>query len=210
MYAMAFLPIGISMILSAIGGSTIILFPLTVIWAFMYPYYVFNAYLRVSRGEKPTVKAFIETDLKENGVRFGLGSFLTQFFIFAWSMLFIIPGIMKQLSYAMTPYVLQDNPDMSALDAITESRKLMKGQKGRLIKLYCSYYIGPIVLSAVGVVARSFVLIYGLFSADVRTFAVMSLIAVIATFGFAIWSVIVLPRWYTAQALFYEDLIANS
>lgn len=156
------------------------------------------------------MKALVEDELKKNGLRFGLGSLLTQIFTFAWTLLLIIPGIIKQLSYAMTPYVLQDNPDMSALDAITESRKLMKGHKGNLVKLYCSYYIGPLILSAIGAVTRSLALIYGLFSANAGIFPALIVIAIFSTLGFVIWSVLVLPRWYTAQALFYEDLIANT
>lgn len=67
----------------------------------------------------------------------GCGNFVTNFvayllmqiFIALWSFLFIIPGIVKSCSYAMTCYILNDHPEMSATEAITESRKMMNGYK---------------------------------------------------------------------------------
>ncbi len=66
-------------------------------------------------------------------------------FIFLWSLLFIIPGIVKSYSYAMAYYIKIDNPDISANDAITESRKMMDGQKMRLFLLDLSF-IGWMIL----------------------------------------------------------------
>ena len=57
------------------------------------------------------------------------GMFLMQVFIFLWSLLFVIPGIIKSLSYAMTPYILEENPELSANEAIDRSRAMMKGHK---------------------------------------------------------------------------------
>ena len=58
--------------------------------------------------------------------------FVTSLFTFLWSLLLIIPGIVKAYAYAMAPYILLDNPDMGVLEAITESRKMMKGYKWKL------------------------------------------------------------------------------
>ena len=60
-------------------------------------------------------------------------------FIGLWSLLFVIPGIVKSYSYAMTFYVLRDNPGMTATEAITESRRLMNGNKWRLFCLDLSF-----------------------------------------------------------------------
>ena len=49
--------------------------------------------------------------------------------IFAWSLLFCIPGIIKAYAYAMTTYILADCPEVGAIDAITISRRMMKGHK---------------------------------------------------------------------------------
>ena len=57
------------------------------------------------------------------------GMFLMDLFIFLWSLLFIIPGIIKSFSYAMTPFILEENPELSANEAIDRSRAMMKGHK---------------------------------------------------------------------------------
>ena len=64
---------------------------------------------------------------------------LMDIFTFLWALLFIIPGIIKSYAYSMTPYILNDHPEMSALDAITASRRLMKGNKWRLFCLQLSF-----------------------------------------------------------------------
>jgi Predicted integral membrane protein len=50
-------------------------------------------------------------------------------FIFLWLLLFIIPGVVKILAYSQTYYILKDHPDYSATEAISASRRLMKGHK---------------------------------------------------------------------------------
>jgi len=78
-----------------------------------------------------------------NTLVFGL---LYQIFTTLWMMLFVIPGFIKIYSYAMAPYILADNPELSGNDAITASRKLMDGKKARLFCLDFSF-IGWIILS---------------------------------------------------------------
>ena len=68
-----------------------------------------------------------------------LWSFLVGLFIFLWSLLFLIPGIVKTFSYAMTPFILLDHPEMGVLDAITESRRIMNGHKWELFCLNFSF-----------------------------------------------------------------------
>lgn len=72
---------------------------------------------------------------------------LQTIFLTLWSLLFIIPGIVKTYSYSMTYYVLHDNPNLSASEAITESRRMMNGYKGKLFCLDLSF-IGWFLLSA--------------------------------------------------------------
>lgn len=64
---------------------------------------------------------------------------LTGLYTALWTMLFIIPGIIKSYSYAMTPYILCEHPEWSANDAITESRRIMDGNKFRLFCLELSF-----------------------------------------------------------------------
>ena len=75
-----------------------------------------------------------------------LGMLLTSVFIVLWSLLFLIPGIIKCFSYAMTPYILIEHPEMSVNKAIDESIYLMDGHKFDYFYLGLSF-IGWIILS---------------------------------------------------------------
>ena len=81
--------------------------------------------------------------------------FLKSLFTFLWGLLFIIPGIIKSYSYKMVPYILADNPGISATEAITRSREMMNGNKGKAFLLDLSFFwwilLGIITCGLVGV-----------------------------------------------------------
>jgi len=64
-----------------------------------------------------------------------LQSFLRGLYVALWSLLLIVPGIVKSYAYAMTPFLLVDNPNMTAKEAIAASIELMDGHKGELFIL---------------------------------------------------------------------------
>lgn len=64
---------------------------------------------------------------------------LTAIYTLLWALLLIVPGIIKSYSYAMAPYILKDNPEMGAEEAIVESMKMMKGYKMKLFLLDLSF-----------------------------------------------------------------------
>lgn len=66
-------------------------------------------------------------------------------FIFLWTLLLIIPGIIKALAYSMTPFILKDFPELSVNQAINLSQKMMKGHKFDYFWLGLSF-IGWILL----------------------------------------------------------------
>lgn len=70
------------------------------------------------------------------------------FFILLWTLLLIVPGIIKSISYSQTLYVLRDHPEYSATQAITESRRLMDGYKWKYV-LFLLSFIGWFLLTAV-------------------------------------------------------------
>ena len=77
-----------------------------------------------------------------------LGGYLWMLlFVWLWSLLFIIPGIVKSYAYAMTPYILGDCPNVRAQDALTLSQRMMKGHKGDLFLFELSF-IGWQLLSS--------------------------------------------------------------
>ena len=71
--------------------------------------------------------------------------FFMNLFILLWSLLLIIPGIIKAYSYSMTFYILAENKGMPVLEAITLSRKMMDGHKMDLFLLFLSF-IGWFIL----------------------------------------------------------------
>ena len=64
---------------------------------------------------------------------------LTALYTFLWALLLIIPGIIASFSYALTPYLMAEYPDMGADDAITLSKKIMHGNKENLFYLYLTF-----------------------------------------------------------------------
>ena len=73
-------------------------------------------------------------------------SLLMGIYIFLWALLLIIPGIVKALSYSMAPYIIAENPEMRAEEAIQRSMKMMDGHKMELFILYLIGF-GLVILS---------------------------------------------------------------
>lgn len=64
---------------------------------------------------------------------------ITNFFVFLWSLLLIIPGIIKTFSYSMASFILADNPELTAREALEESKRIMEGHKFDLFVLQLSF-----------------------------------------------------------------------
>ncbi|HDR7654931.1 MULTISPECIES: DUF975 family protein [Bacillus] len=77
-------------------------------------------------------------------------SFLTYLlmnvYLILWTLLLIIPGIIKSFSYSMTYFILNDHPEYTANQAITESRRMMNGHKMDYF-LLCLSFLGWFILS---------------------------------------------------------------
>ena len=100
------------------------------------------------------------SDLFSQFGRLGAGfcmDFLMNLFVFLWGLLFIIPGIVKGYSYAMAPYILAETPDMTARDAITESRRIMDGNKFSLFCLQLSFIGWALLCTLPVVIALSYI-----------------------------------------------------
>ncbi|MCZ0754191.1 DUF975 family protein [Anoxybacillus sp. J5B_2022] len=113
LYSFALIPLGIAMY-----------------WAFLDVYR--GQSLHVSRVFSAYTPAKLPLKLIGTSILFGI-------FVFLWSLLLIIPGIIKSLAYSQTFFLLKDHPEYSALQAITESKKRMKGYKWKLFLLYLSF-----------------------------------------------------------------------
>ena len=100
-------------------------------------------YLKIARDEEISVGNIfygfedLWTAIKAN--------FFMNLFIWLWSLLLIIPGIIKAYAYSMTFFILAENKGMPVLEAITLSRKMMDGHKMDLFLLTLSF-IGWFIL----------------------------------------------------------------
>ncbi len=69
------------------------------------------------------------------------------FFTFLWLLLFIIPGIIKGISYSMTFFIMADNPDIKPMEAIDRSMEMMNGYKMKYFLLTLLFVVLTILSS---------------------------------------------------------------
>ena len=69
-----------------------------------------------------------------------MGLYLLQgIYTILWTLRFIIPGVVKACSYFFAPYILADNPTMTAEEAICRSMQIMEGHKMQLFLMLLGY-----------------------------------------------------------------------
>ena len=98
------------------------------------------------RGEEIRVEGVLD-GFKDYGRILGT-IFLVYLYTALWSLLLIIPGIIKGYSYSMTAFILKDDPTIKYNEAIEKSMAMMDGNKMKLFLLHLSF-IGWILLSCI-------------------------------------------------------------
>jgi uncharacterized membrane protein len=118
---------------------SLLLMPMTIglIWA----------WVDLSRGEKVGF-GHLATPYQTMFAKSMFVSLLQGLFLMLWTLLLIIPGIIKTFSYLLTFYILRDRPELTPLQVITESRKMMDGHKWEAFILGLTF-IGWILLGIV-------------------------------------------------------------
>jgi len=79
---------------------------------------------------------------------------LRGIYIFLWTLLLIIPGIIKSYAYRMVPYILADNPDIGASRAIELSNRMTDGEKWDMFVLdlsFIGWYLLGLIALGIGV-----------------------------------------------------------
>ena len=103
-------------------------------------------FLRIAKGEEVSVgNIFYGFEDLWTAIK---AQFFMCLFTLLWSLLLIIPGIIKAYAYSMTFYILAENKGMPVLEAITLSRKMMNGHKMDFFLLSLSF-IGWFILVAI-------------------------------------------------------------
>ena len=133
-FAERFTPLGpVRFVFSVFGGIVLLIIGLAFILIDIFilaPFEVGGA------------RFFIENSMEKAGLGYMLSGFqngaygktvwtlfLMKLYTFLWSLLLIIPGIVKSYEYRMVPYLLADCPDLSTEDAFRISREMMDGEK---------------------------------------------------------------------------------
>ena len=130
-------------------------------------------------------------------------NFLQGLYIALWSLLLVIPGIVKTYSYAMTPYIMAEHPSLTANEAITESRRIMDGNKWRLFCLDFSF-IGWELLCALPLYAGYFLILRYFSGSEAMAISLVLLLTIPLSIGFFFMR----PYEEAAWATFYRDITA--
>ncbi|PRX71812.1 putative membrane protein [Cohnella sp. SGD-V74] len=94
-------------------------------------------FLDLSRRQSPATETLF-SGFPKFGETFVL-YLLMLIFVWLWSLLLIIPGIIAAFRYSQAYFILKDNPGIGALEAIRRSKEMMAGNKGRLFFLMLSF-----------------------------------------------------------------------
>lgn len=129
-------------LISGVAGAILSLVPfgglvVSIIIAPAFSLSVIRVYLNVVNGGQPEARdAFCGFD--DFWAAFKV-TFLVGLFTFLWSLLFVIPGIIKSYSYSMSLYILAENKGKPALECINESKAMTEGHKFDLFVLGLSF-----------------------------------------------------------------------
>ena len=93
--------------------------------------------LNLTAGEKPPFETLFSYFPHWKTV--AVAQLLQTVYILLWTCLLIVPGIMATYSYAMTDYILAEHPELTASEAIAQSKAMMDGSRWRLFCLHLSF-----------------------------------------------------------------------
>lgn len=117
---------------------------IVVMLPLMYGLYLVFLEMMRSR-EEPKIARLFDGFRENYGKTVGT-MFLMELYVALWSLLLVVPGIIKMYSYALTPYLLRDEPELGPDALITRSMRMMRGRKMKLFLLDLSF-IGWALLS---------------------------------------------------------------
>ncbi len=92
----------------------------------------------IENHEQPARLEVLKKGFRNYGNVF-LTLFLKDLFLVLWTLLLIVPGVIKAYSYRMVPYILAEDPTLSPTECITRSREMMRGNKWNAFVLDLSF-----------------------------------------------------------------------
>lgn len=115
-----------------------------------------SIYMTLQREEEPSVEQIFSGF--DNFLNTFLTGVLRTVFVLLWSLLLFVPGIVKGIAYSQCFYILNDEPDMEAMDVLRASSELMDGHKLEYFLLQLSFL--PWMLLCVLIVPALYVVPY--------------------------------------------------
>ena len=135
-----YLILGSIIVSLSFGLGTFLIMPPFVVGMSFFSYLVYQ-------GQRPEVSQMFTFGFDDYGRKLG-GILWSWLFIFLWSLLFLIPGIVKSIAYSMSPYLIAEYKNIPATEVVKVSMKITNGRKGDIFVMYLSF-IGWGLLSMV-------------------------------------------------------------
>lgn len=128
------------------------------VWLFVsipFSFGLNRMYIRTAQGCRADTEELLYVYRSGKLLNVALVSFLEGLFVFLWSLLFIIPGIVKAFSYFMIDYLLSENPALSQERAFEISKQVMRGNRGKAFVLglsFIGWYLLSLLTFGIGVI----------------------------------------------------------
>ena len=159
-----------------------------------------RAILQLVRTKKVKVSTLF-SGFKDFGVAFRL-VWLEVIKIFLWSLLLIVPGIIALIRYSMAFLILSDNPNMTAREAINNSKDMIEGRKWEFFKNFVLYFGLAIFIN----IFSNRLYMCGIQVGLNGMVAVSYILSVVAM----IWNIFVAPLWnLMLPGKFYKDTFSE-
>lgn len=153
--------VNIATVINRDDPSTTVGYSSSVITLLLIPFTIAASgyYLNHIRGFNPEWKSLYKEGIDNYGSYLVTGV-LVNVFTFLWSLLFVVPGIIKSLAYSQANYVIHDNPRLKGKEAIEISKRMTNGFKGDLFSMYLSFIGWYILVGLTGGILSIYVTPY--------------------------------------------------
>ena len=153
--------VNIATVINRDDPSTTVGYSSSIITLLLIPFTIAASgyYLNHIRGFNPEWKSLYKEGIDNYGSYLVTGV-LVNVFTFLWSLLFVVPGIVKSLAYSQAKYVIHDNPRLKGKEAIEISKRMTNGFKGDLFSMYLSFIGWYILVGLTGGILSIYVTPY--------------------------------------------------
>lgn len=153
--------VNIATVINRDDPSTTVGYSSSIITLLLIPFTIAASgyYLNHIRGFNPEWKSLYKEGIDNYGSYLVTGV-LVNVFTVLWSLLFVVPGIIKSLAYSQAKYVIHDNPRLKGKEAIEISKRMTNGFKGDLFSMYLSFIGWYILVGLTGGILSIYVTPY--------------------------------------------------